>query len=760
MMKTIDITKAYLLAFLILAAWATVAFFTMSTLITSQEKYGKLINLSGKQRTLSQKSAYYSHLFYENKVDSHVLSLLTQAMKKDHLYIINNLPSSELKQYYFNPDGLDAQVQNYFNNLETFSAEPNQNNLEKIRHTSQTLLKRLDRAVSIFEQENQNIITGLHDRELFIFLGTLITLILEAIFIIRPMIVSHKDYLQKLQIEVEKQTKDIQIFEKIFAQSNEGIIITDHNKIITNVNDSFTAITGYTKNDAIGETPRLLNSGKHDSEFYENMWREISENGIWSGEITNKRKSGEEIFEQLTIMKFMYNNEVYYASVFSDISERIDHIKELDHLATHDSLTGLLNRNAVVDRIDHAITLSNRTGMLLAVVFIDLDNFKIINDSMGHAIGDRLLQEFAKRIEKFTRKSDTLGRLGGDEFIVLMENLQKEGSEKYLLEKLIDTVNKPFEIDAYEFYVGASIGVSYYPDKISNKVKTAQNLIKEADLAMYSAKDFGKNQVVYYTDALANTVTSKMTVEQELRDAITNNELELYLQPKIEIQTGKTVGAELLLRWNKNGTIVYPDSFISVAEDSNLIIHIDQWVAQESVSIVRQFHNWGHQDFSVAFNISARSFTDLKVMDNILDTIYESRLQKYIEIEVTEGVLINNIDFASKMIKKMKSLGITVSLDDFGTGYSSFSYLSKMPFDIIKIDRSFVATLHVEKQKTLVEAIIWFSHRLNMEIVAEGIETQEQLLWLKSKNCTYGQGYYFSKPIPIDEFRENFYKLV
>jgi diguanylate cyclase (GGDEF)-like protein/PAS domain S-box-containing protein len=753
-MNKITMTKAYWLAFSILAAWATFAFFTMSTLIESQKKYGKLINLSGKQRMLSQKSAYYAHLQFDNKMYVKKLQLLIKEMQSDYTFILNNLPSSPLSAFYLGENGLDGKVQHYFHLLHNFSVDPSKENLLFITNASQPLLKKLNQAVSIFEKENEEIIIELRNRELFIYIGTLLTLILEALFIVKPMITSHKKYLNKLEEEVECQTKEIQIFEKIFENSNEGMIITDEENVILNVNDAFSEITGYLKSEALGNTPKILSSGKHDQKFYEEMWNTLDTHDIWSGEIINKRKNGQTVFEFITIMKLFHRDLIYYVSIFSDISERVHHMNELNYLATHDSLTGLLNRSAISNRIEHAIELSDRTEKALAVLFIDLDNFKIINDSMGHAVGDKLLQEFAKHLQSCIRQADTLARIGGDEFVILLETMDKKGLEASIINKIIEVTNRPFIIDNKELFIGASIGVTYYPNESRDKTQLGQNLIKQADLAMYKAKELGKNQIAYYTEDLADTVTSKMMIEQQLRDAINTNELELYLQAKIDMQTGKIVGAEMLLRWNKDGEVIFPDTFIPVAEETNLIKQIDLWVAKESVAILEELHTEGYSDFSIAFNLSGRSFSDKKIVDTILNTLYESRKEKYIEIEITEGILIENFLFASQTIKKIKSLGVSLSLDDFGTGYSSFSYLSEMPFDTIKIDRSFISNIHHEKQKTLVEAIIWFSNKLDMKIIAEGVETQEQYNWLKDKNCQYAQGYLFSKPVTLNEFRK------
>lgn len=753
-MFDLSIEKTYWFAFSILAIWATFAFMTMFALIESQEQYGTLINISGKQRMLSQKTAYLSHMVHHNEAASERLTSLVLEMKRDHAFIAGHLPSKKLSAYYFGPGGLDQTVKRYFGLLDTFASEPNDLNMANIARASQPLLKKLHRAVNLFEQENRAIVNKLRNRELLIYIGTLLTLALEAFLIIKPMIKSHKQYLQKLEAEVDKQTKEIQIFAKIFENAREGMIITDENEKILDANHAFTQITGYQKEEILGETPRILKSGQQDAAFYKEMWDTLHDIGIWFGQIINRKKNGQEFFGQTTIMKLVYRGAIYYVNIFTDTTKHLHQMREMNYLANHDSLTGLLSRKAVSDRIEHAVKLADKTQKPLAVLFLDLDNFKVINDSLGHATGDMLLKEYSKRLSACIRESDTLGRLSGDEFVLLLEALDRQGDETVVLNKLLRSLSKPFHYKGNTLHVTASIGVAYYPGTSSDGDISAHNLMRKADLAMYKAKGLGKNQVAYYSDDLVSSVTSKLMIENRLRDAIGNREFELYLQPKVDINTRKIVSAELLLRWKSNGEIIPPNSFIPIAEETNLIKKIDQWVAEESIRLVKQIHDEDFSDFSVAFNLSGRSFSDKRVIDGILDTIYNGGKAEYIEIEITEGVVVENTLFTSNTIKKIKSLGITVALDDFGTGYSSFSYLSWMPFNTIKIDRSFIANLHQTRQKILVEAIIWFSDKLGMNIIAEGVETEDQFNWLKNKKCKSAQGYLFGKPVPLDEFRK------
>jgi diguanylate cyclase (GGDEF)-like protein/PAS domain S-box-containing protein len=753
MLKRYSLSSSYWIAFFILGVWVTFAYFTMHTLIKSEQKYGTLINLSGKQRMLSQRTAFYAHLVVEHNAGTQHLISLIRMMKEDHAYIVSNLTTDKARDYYFKLGGLNAQVEAYMGLLSRFAADPGKAQLEAIMRGSIPLLSNLNEAVSIFENENNAVVSKLEQRELFIYFGTLLTLLLEALVIISPMIRLHKNHLAELEEEVKSRTKDTRIYANVFENTREGIIIADEHKHIINVNGAFTDITGYTDEEVLGKPMHIFKSDKHDKAFYKQMWHEIHTRDVWQGEVVNKKKDGREVYEHVTIMKLTDGESVNYVTVFSDISDRVYYEQKLHYLANHDSLTGLLNRSETLNRIDHAIALAERSNKSLAVVFIDLDNFKVINDSLGHVVGDRLLVEMSKRLSRTVRTSDTLGRLGGDEFVVLLESLSHEGDEKTLLEKLLALFEQPINIDGKELAVAASLGVIYYPEDDAASC-TAECLVRKADMAMYRAKELGKNRIAYYNDELEDKIQSQMLVKNQLSEAIEHGELSLYLQPKINLADGRIRGAEALLQWHRDGAFIPPAKFIEIAEENDLIKQIDRWVLQETIKLVEKVHARGYGDFSIAMNMSGRTFSDPHVVEAMLGLVKASGMEGSIEFEITERVLIENLLFASNTIQKIRSAGVSVSLDDFGTGYSSFSYLSKMPLDAIKIDRSFIAGLHEPKQKILVEAMIAFSEKLGMRVIAEGIETEEQLAWLRAQQCDLGQGYLFSKPLPYEAFEK------
>lgn len=740
----------YAISFIILAIWASFAYYTMHSLIDSQEEYGTLINLSGKQRMLSQKNALYAHLVFEHgseKLD-HLKSLIV-LMKQDHAFITSHLPSDALRHYYFQSGGLDSQVQHYFGLLDAFVLNSDRETLDRIIDASAPLLERLDQAVTIFETENSTIVMTLEKREQLIYFGTLMTLVLEAIIIVLPMIRLHKNYLTELESAVAQRTKELEIFKRIFDNSHEGMMITDADERILKINHAFSVITGFSVEEVLGQTPKILQSGKQSPDYYRQMWNSINRDNIWQGELVNRRKDGKEVYELVTILKLSDAQEINYVSIFSDISERIFHQEQLSYMASHDSLTGLFNRNEVLLRLNHALDLSERTKKIVAVLFIDLDNFKIVNDSMGHSIGDRLLFEISKRLVRVVRKSDTLGRIGGDEFIILVESLPQKGDEGSLLQDLMRQFERPIVIEGKAYQLTASVGVTYSDQGDDT---TSQSLIRQADLAMYRAKEMGRNRVAYYSVDLEEKIQSQLLVIHQLQNALKQNELELYLQPKINLKTGKICGAEALLRWQKDGAFVSPAKFIPIAEENNLIKEIDIWVVQRAIDYLYSLQLHNSDDFSIAINISGRTFSDPAIMENLLNDIISNGCAKTIEIEITEGILIENLIMAMRMMRKIKAAGISLSLDDFGTGYSSFSYLSRMPLDSIKIDRSFVSSLHERKQEILTEAIISFSKKLGMKVIAEGIETPQQLEWLTARQCELAQGYLFSAAIPFEKF--------
>jgi len=750
--------RTFFLSFSLLALLALFGFLFVNMLIEEQEKNTKLINLSGKQRMYAVRVMLYASDYCENH-NNNSLERLTQylvKMKVDNDYLKENLHSKSLKDVYYKKSGVHEDIQAFFKIARIFMQAPSSQNLALLTTKSEELIIVLDEAVSAFENKNVALSKTLQERQFFIFIAIIFLLVFEAIFLVKPVIRFISNYTHELEETVKKRTKKYLLYANIFKNASEGVMITDEDLKIIDVNEGFRTITGYTKESILGKKPSVLKSGVHDKAFYSSMWLDIETTGSWNGKLINRHYDGHNYHETLSIIK-LYDDDgklTNYIGVFSDISTLVRNEEEMRYLATHDSLTGLPNRYFITEGIEHAIAIAERNKSMIALVFIDLDNFKIINDSMGHQVGDEFLIEIAKRLKASVRKSDIVARLGGDEFVILLENIPSQADLQNLLNNILENIRKQFVFENYKFSPSGSLGVAFSQADLNC---SAANLLRRADLAMYQAKESGKNRIVYYDVRFEQKAQHYLQVETQLRDAIKNHDLDLYFQPKVDLKSRTVVGAEVLLRWEHEGQMLSPESFIPIAEESSLIIEVDKWVCRETINILQQWKERGMQQLLFSINVSARTFSNSDAMDEIIALIVESNFSKHIDLEITEGVLIQNFSSALYTLDILNNYGISTSLDDFGTAYSSFSYLSKLPFTAIKIDRSFIIDLQMnnakdERQKVLINAMITFSKQLGMKVIAEGVETEEQLEWLLAHECDEGQGYFFSKPIKLQAF--------
>lgn len=543
----------------------------------------------------------------------------------------------------------------------------------------------------------------------------------------------------------------------MFESTQEGAIITDKKSRIIAVNQAFTKITGYSEEEVLGKNPNLLSSGQHDKSFYDKMHNSLKKNGTWQGEIWNQRKDGDSYPEWLAI-KSVYDenkNVINYVAVFSDISELKKTQEQIEHLSHYDSLTGLPNRFYFQSRLSHSLELAKRKNTKLAVIYINLDHFKNINDSLGHSIGDEVLVVVTERLTKRLREADTLARMGGDEFIMLLEQIDTIEEASHVAQTLLKIFSMPVILqDGESVFIGASIGISSYPSDGA----TASGLISYADAAVTKAKENGRNTICFYTSELTQAAQERMQLESELRRAlIEENELQLYYQPQVSMINNKIVGAEALLRWHhpQNG-VVSPMVFLPVAEKSGLMAAIDYWVFETACKQQAVWKKAGFSDFILAINITKYSFMDVSFIDNIKSVIDKTGVDpKTIELEITEGALIEPGPHVIETIAELNELGFTLAIDDFGTGYSSLAYLQRFNVDKLKIDRSFVKDVLVDSQgEAITTAIISMAKSLNLQILAEGVETKEQLALLKEKGCEVYQGFYFSRPIQVDAFED------
>lgn len=546
--------------------------------------------------------------------------------------------------------------------------------------------------------------------------------------------------------------EELRLAASVFHNSAEGVIITDANGNILSVNPSFSEITGYSEAEALGQNPSLLRSERHSHNFYREMWQALADKGRWQGEIWNRRKNGEIYLEWLTINRIDDNNgnPIRYVAVFHDITELHRKDERIRHLAFHDALTDLPNRTLFQDRLQHALAHAKREQGKLSVTFIDLDRFKAINDSLGHDIGDLLLQKVARRIQEHLRAVDTVARLGGDEFVVLMEDLQDAEHCATLAETLISEISRPMELRGHRVEIGASMGMAFYPEDGTDPLE----LMKRADMAMYAAKSAGRNTYRFFQPQMLERTSKRLTIEMELRRALANNDLELHYQPKVALASGKPVGAEALLRWHhpERGTIP-PSDFIPLAEECGLIRDIGNWVLAEACRQAAIWYGDGKQ-VKVAVNISAHQLQDDDLVSRIQQLTEQHAIPAHtLELELTESAVMANPKYIAALFARLRELGITVAVDDFGTGYSSLAYLRRLPIDVLKIDRSFVRDADSnEEDAQIVKTILALGQSLKLTMVAEGIEKPAQAKMLNQLGCDYAQGFHYSRPLPAEKF--------
>lgn len=538
----------------------------------------------------------------------------------------------------------------------------------------------------------------------------------------------------------------------------EGITITDPNGKILKVNKAFTRLTGYRTEEVIGKTPAILSSGRQDKLFYQIMWQTLKKNGSWQGEIWNRRKSGELYAEWLTITA-VYDQKgrvTHYVGAFLDITQRKEDEEQIRRLAFYDPLTELPNRRLLIERLEHAFATSSRTRRYGALLFIDLDNFKALNDTKGHDIGDQLLLEVAKRLKKLSRESDTVARLGGDEFVVLFEGLNKDPNKasfevEQLAEEIRDSLNQPYVFKEYEHFSSPSIGIALFFGHES----TIDELVKNADSAMYQAKNAGRNNIRLFDPQMQQALEQRLALEDDLRYALTHEQLELYFQPQVNDQA-QVIGAEALIRWHhpKRGR-VSPGEFIPIAEESGLIIDIGDWVLNQACSKLKAWRQVeGFTHLTLSANISVRQLRQpdfVKKLSTLLETYQIEPGQ--LKLEVTESMVLDDLEDTIEKMQGLKAKGVLFSMDDFGTGYSSLSSIKRLPLDQLKIDQSFIHDMSdTESSLVLTHTIIAMSQALGLHVLAEGVETEGQQKALASLGCHDYQGYYFARPMPYDDF--------
>ncbi len=554
-------------------------------------------------------------------------------------------------------------------------------------------------------------------------------------------------------VALQRRTaEELRLAARVFEASTEGIIITDNEQRILKVNSAFCAITGYRAEEILGETPKILRSGRHDRYFYRTMWHELKSRGSWQGEIWNRRKSGELFPEWLAISVVHDEGGAvsHYVAIFMDLSERKMAEDYILHLAHHDALTELPNRLLFIDRLRQSFVQARSERHKVALLYMDIDRFKTINDSLGHQVGDQLLQEVARRLTRCIEGVNTIARLGGDEFVIVQEHVTSIQDVGHMASRIINEMKEPIIIGSHTLGITISIGIVVYPDDGEDVI----TLMKNADAAMYHAKEMGRNNYQFFTAEMNARIGEQLQLETQLRRALDNGELSLHYQPQVDLHSGRVLGVETLLRWNSTELgAVSPARFIPVAEESGLIIPISQWMLRSACAQLRRWEDEGISGLRVAVNLSALQFRQADFVESLEQLVTELAIRpQQLELEITESTLMESAGHTIDNLNLLRQHGFPIAIDDFGTGYSSLSYLKRFPVDRLKIDQSFVRDIdNNPDDAAIVSAIIAMARSLNLQVIAEGVERLEHRAFLQGLRCHEAQGYLYSQQLAAGE---------
>lgn len=552
--------------------------------------------------------------------------------------------------------------------------------------------------------------------------------------------------------EKEQNRIRLELYTNVYRQSRQAVLISDQNNQIISVNEAFTELTGYREDEVRGHNPRILASGKVPPATYQRMWQALQDTGFWQGELWDKTKGGRVYPKWITIntVRDTSGQISYYIASFSDITEQKHAEEQIQHLSNYDPLTHLLNRFSFEERLSQAISASHQEQRELAVLFIDLDHFKDINDTLGHRAGDELLKAVAKRLKDRIRESDLLARVGGDEFTIAFTHFSNHNHLALKTSTLLESLSAPYEINDQPIYITPSIGVSVYP----NDGDTVQELMKHADAAMYHAKGLGRKNFQFHCNTISKQTQQRLNLGQQLNQALQEEQFELYYQPQIDTASGHICALEALIRWHHpERGMVSPAEFIPVLEDTGLIEPVGAWVLRTACQQLARWHQQGFEQLRISVNLSARQLRSTTLISQVTTALRNCSLPaSSLELEVTESLAMENPEQAISILGQLSDMGISIAIDDFGTGYSSLAYLKKLPIQILKLDREFVSHIETDSNDAAIStATISLAHSLGLKVVAEGVETQQQHDFLQDQGCDYLQGYFHGRPAPASD---------
>ncbi len=571
-------------------------------------------------------------------------------------------------------------------------------------------------------------------------------------YLVKPVAAKVLQVRVRSLLDRKHSERKLRIAAHVFESSGEAIMVNDKDNCILEVNSAFTRLTGYTLTEVKGKNPKLLSAGRTGKEVYLAMWQSIREHNFWQGELWDRTKDGRVYpkFLSISVVRNAYNDIEFFIGSFTDISERKAAEESIARLAHYDTLTGLFNRFSLQSRLAQAVTRAKREKRLLAVLFIDMDRFKSINDTLGHAVGDALLVEVARRLRENMRESDIAARFGGDEFVAVLTEVENRAAAEAVAYKILRSLGSTYQIGEHKLHSSPSIGLAFFPDDAEN----IDVLMKNADISMYYAKEHGRNNVQIFSKDMNDQANVRVQMERDLQVALAESQFELHYQPQLDARNGRITGFEALVRWHHpNDGMVLPAKFIPLAEETGLILPISDWVMGEACRQLRLWRDMGFADIKIAVNIPAQRLRSPSLLVNVALILEKHGLKGVdLELEVTESVAMSEPEASIGQLNALRIMGVSLSIDDFGTGYSSLSYLKLLPVHTLKLDQSFVRDIETDKNDaSICVATITMAHNLGLHVVSEGVETEAQRDFLVGQGCDYLQGYLFSRPVPAAE---------